>query len=202
MEVFCIPVGAIQENCYILASQAKNAVLVDPGDNAPAIEKLLEEHGLAVKKFLLTHGHFDHIGAVKELAEKWNAPVYAAKKEEAMLSSAQHSRCAEPIVADVWLADGDKIQQDELEISVISTPGHSAGSVCYLCGDVMFSGDTLFAGDIGRCDLYSGNFAAMLKSLEKLKKLEGNYRVLPGHGPSSTLEKEKERNPYMTGEIL
>jgi len=210
MNVYAVVVGAIRENCFILASDAKNAAIIDPGDDAHLIEELLAENGLTVKMILLTHGHFDHIGAVKEIAEKWNAPVYAAQKEEKLLSSAQLNRAGNRygdaerfnVTADYWLQDGDKITLDELEITVMSTPGHSAGSLCYFCGDYMFSGDTLFAGDVGRCDLYSGNFAAMLKSMEKLRKIEKNYQVLPGHGPASTLDKEKIRNPYMTGEIL
>jgi len=210
MEVFRVVVGAIQENCYILASAEKNAAIVDPGDDAQRIAKVVEEQGLAVKQIWLTHGHFDHIGAVKELARKYGAEVYASRLEEKLLGSSQLNRAGFrygddqrfQVVADHWLEDGDTLQLDELEVKVIATPGHSAGSVCFLCGDVMFSGDTLFSGDIGRCDLYSGSYPTMLQSLEKLKKLDRNCHVLPGHGPASTLEKEKERNPYMTGEAL
>lgn len=210
MEVYTVVCGPIRENCYLLASAAKNAAIVDPGDDAELIQNAVKENNLTPKMILLTHGHFDHIGAVKELAALYGVPVYAAQKEEALLASANLNRAGNrygsaeryQVSADQWLADGDTLTLDELEIKVISTPGHSAGSVCYLCGDVMFSGDTLFAGDIGRCDLYSGNFAAMLKSLERLKALPQNYRVLPGHGPASTLDKEKTRNPYMTGEAL
>ena len=209
MDVYAVVCGPIRENCFIMASNEKNAAIVDPGDDAELIEELLAEQGLTVKMILLTHGHFDHIGAVKEIAEKWNAPIYAAQKEEALLKSAQLNRAGNrygnadryQVTADHWLQDGDVITLDELEISVMSTPGHSAGSLCYFCGDYMFSGDTLFAGDVGRCDLFSGNYAAMLKSLEKLRKIEKDYQVLPGHGPASTLAKEKIRNPYMTGEI-
>ena len=210
MEVFRVVVGAIQENCYLLASAEKNAALVDPGDDAQRIAKAVEEQGLTVKQIWVTHGHFDHIGAVKELAKKYGAKVYASKLEEKLLGSSQLNRAGFrygddqrfQVVADHWLEDGDILRLDELEAKVIATPGHSAGSICFLCGDVMFSGDTLFAGDIGRCDLFSGNYQTMLQSLEKLKQLEANYHVLPGHGPASTLEKEKERNPYMTGEAL
>lgn len=210
MEVFRVVVGAIQENCYLLASAEKNAALVDPGDDAQRIAKAVEEQGLTVKQIWLTHGHFDHIGAVKELAKKYGAKVYASKLEEKLLGSSQLNRAGFrygddqrfQVVADHWLEDGDILRLDELEAKVMATPGHSAGSICFLCGDVMFSGDTLFAGDIGRCDLFSGNYQTMLQSLEKLKQLEVNYHVLPGHGPASTLEKEKERNPYMTGEAL
>ncbi len=179
MEVYTVVCGPIQENCYILASGAKNAALVDPGDVADHIARVVAEHGLAVKMILLTHGHFDHIGAVKELAARYGAPVYAARQEEKLLASADLNRAGNrygnaeryQVAADFWLQDGDKITLDELEIAVLATPGHSAGSLCFLCGDVMFSGDTLFAGDIGRCDLYSGSLETMLQSLEKLKKV-------------------------------
>lgn len=210
MEVFRVVVGAIQENCYILVSAEKNAAVVDPGDDAERIAQVVEEQGLTVKQIWLTHGHFDHIGAVKELAQNWGAKVYAARKEEKLLGSAQLNRAGYrygddqrfQVVADHWLNDGDFLQLDELNIKVIETPGHSAGSICFLCEDIMFSGDTLFAGDIGRCDLFSGDYTTMLQSLEKLKKLKIDYKVLPGHGPASTLEKEKNSNPYMTGEVL
>ena len=210
MELYHLVVGAIQENCYILASQQKNAAVIDPGDDAARINALLEEKGLSVNMILLTHGHFDHIGAVKELVKKWGAKVYAAKQEQILLESSELNRAGFRygdddrfhLTADVWLNDGDVFRLDEMEFTTVATPGHTAGSLCYLCGNLMFSGDTLFAGDVGRCDLYSGNFAAMVNSLEKLKQLTQDYQVLPGHGPASTLSRERVRNPYMTGEAL
>lgn len=209
MEVYAVVVGAIEENCFVLATEAKNAAVIDPGDDAYLIEELLAEKDLTVKMILLTHGHFDHIGAVKQIAEKWSVPVYAAAEEKLLLGSSHLNRAGNrfgdaeryEVTADYWLHDGDTFVLDELKIDVVATPGHTAGSLCYLCGDYMFSGDTLFAGDIGRCDLYSGDYNTMLQSLEKLKALEKDYYVLPGHGPVSTLSKEKMRNPYMTGEI-
>lgn len=210
MDVYSLVVGAIQENCYIAVTQANRAVIVDPGDDADYISSVLKEKKLTPAAILLTHGHFDHIGAVKELAAAWNVSVYAAKAEEKLLGSGRLNRAGFrygnderfEVTADVWLEDGDRVTVDELEFTVIATPGHTAGSVCYQCDAYIFSGDCLFAGDIGRCDLYSSDYAAMLNSLEKLKQLPGDYRVLPGHGPTTLLSREKAHNPYMTGEML
>ena len=210
MELYTLQVGSIEENCYILGDDEKNAAVEDPGDQADEIAGLAEQHGLTVRLILLTHGHFDHIGAVKELAARWGVPVYAGASEQQLLGSARLNRAGFhfgddsrfEITADRWLQDGETFSLDELDFEVIATPGHTAGGVCYRCGDLLFTGDTLFAGDIGRCDLYGGDYDAMLRSLDKLKALPGNPRVLPGHGPKSWLEDERTGNPYMTGEAL
>ncbi len=210
MELFTLAVGPLQENCYILSSQEGNALVVDPGDEGQRIAEFLRSKSLTPTKILLTHAHYDHVGAVKELKEAFGVEVYANELEEIIFASTKRRKFGAraqtderyDITPDVNLSDGDIITQDELSVSLFHTPGHTPGSSCYLCGEYMFSGDTLFAGDIGRCDLLGGDYEVMKQSLEKLKTLKEDYTVLPGHGPSSTLERERQRNPYMTGEAL
>lgn len=207
MEIFKLkPLSVCGTNSYIIAGEQGNAVLIDAPDDAYYIKNRLSEKGLNLKKILLTHGHFDHVGAVAELAESTNCQVYIHEADKPKLTDdsknlASHFGLGSIRHYDKAVAfnDGDIIKMDELEFKVIHTPGHTSGSVCFIIGGNMFSGDTLFARSIGRTDMPDGNTMVMLKSLEKLAKVEENYTVYPGHMSTTTLDEEKKYNPYLRG---
>ena len=185
----------LNTNTFLLIGNAGHAVVIDPAAAAEEYERLLTEHGAALTHILLTHGHHDHVGAVKALKKKYGAAVY--------LGNGDHdgTRLFPLTDADVDVAysDGADIAVDDMTFHVIATPGHSQGAVCLLCGDVLFSGDTLFAGEIGRCDLDGGSYPVMLHSLAKLKAaVQINAQVLPGHEAFSDMDTEKAQNPYLS----
>lgn len=206
MEVIKITVGSIEENCFIVKLGEGRAIIIDPGDEGGKIAALLEEQSLKPEKILLTHGHFDHIGAAAFLKEKYHIPVYIGEKDECMLTDREKSAAViapfmefNPVSADRTLKDGDEIDLGGSSVSVMETPGHSAGSVCFIIGSCIFAGDTLFRGSVGRTDLYSGDFREQEKSLKKLAQLKGSYILYCGHGADSTLDEEKRFNPYLAG---
>ena len=190
-------------NCYFLIDeQTGHVAIVDPGFEAQKVIRMTK--GYKVDVVLLTHAHFDHISAVGEVLAATGAKLAAheAALEElthpqASVSGLFGSRAPDPLKPDILLKDGDVLQVGNLEIKALYTPGHSHGDCCYLCNDVIFSGDILFQGDVGRTDLPGGSYPALLKSLQKLKQLPGDYRVFPGHGPETTLEAERRHNSYM-----
>ena len=205
MKIYTLSLGELSTNCYIVASNENNAVLIDPGANAEKIIELLQEKGVILKKILLTHGHFDHIMAVADIIKKINVPVYIHVMDKLKLTSITENLYAYFPVSEPFneinhsenLNDGDIIVQDELRFHVMHTPGHSSGSVCYICDDVIFSGDTLFKGSIGRTDPPHGSYSDIIKSLEIINKLEGDYKVYPGHGNSTTLDNERQYNIFL-----
>ena len=189
-----LTLGDYQTNCYILREAGeKTCCVVDPGYEPETILSFLEEKGLTLGAILLTHGHFDHVGAVRLLAAETGCRVYLCKEDLAL----------PPMLTDGALyytdsyQDGDTLSLWGLTIRVLQTPGHTPGSVCLLVEDSMFAGDTLFAGSCGRTDLPGGNSRAMRASLHRLAALTENYTVYPGHGGSSTLAQEKQYNPYL-----
>lgn len=200
------PLSVCGTNSYIVAGEQGNAVLIDAPDDADYILSELQARKLTLKKILLTHGHFDHIGAVSELADLTGCEVYVHEADKSKLSDVNGS-----LVTHFGLnefneyknakafKDGDIINMDELEFRVIHTPGHTSGSVCFAVGDDMFTGDTLFARSIGRTDMPDGNISQMMSSLKKLASFNKNYNVYPGHMSATTLEYEKKYNPYMRG---
>ncbi|MGN0614077.1 MAG: MBL fold metallo-hydrolase [Porcipelethomonas sp.] len=206
MKVKRILVGVLCANCYIIETEEKNAVAVDTGSNFEKIKKYLDDNGLVLKKILLTHGHFDHMGAAAQAAQAYNAEVYIHELDAVMLSDRRASLADEvgggayePVEKYTTVKDGDIIKQDELEFQVIHTPGHTKGGVCYKCGDSLFTGDTLFRLSMGRTDFPGGSSDQMFSSLERLGKLDGDYCVYPGHNETSTLSFERENNPYIKG---
>jgi len=142
---------------------------------------------------LLTHGHFDHVGGVRGIAEKTNCPVYIHEKD----LSQPAEMTAGPLYYTHTYGEGDMLSLAGLSVRVLHTPGHTQGSVCLLCEDTMFSGDTLFMGSMGRVDFPGGSWNQMMASLDRLKTLPGDYRVYPGHGPATRLSEERQFNPYM-----
>ena len=206
MKLFNVPVGTLGTNCYILASETGNCIVIDPGAQAEKLLKFIRDNKLTIKKILLTHGHHDHVGAVKALLESDELlNAYIGERDLEMLTDPQQTFAVlqMPEAPDYiaprtkTLADGDEIVVDELKIKVVTTPGHTHGCVCYIIGDIIFAGDTVFLNDIGRCDLYNSDYSAMKRSLLKLCALPGNYTVYPGHGSSTTLEYERKNNMYI-----
>lgn len=192
------------ENMYILIDEeTKKCAVVDPGGANDKILSYLKKNSLDLEYILLTHGHGDHIGAVNDIKSKTNATIIAHADEKELLNDNRKNlsysmHCGpQELDADIYVHDKDKLELGNLKLSFIHTPGHTKGCMCIRVNDDMFTGDTLFAGSIGRTDLYGGDYKQIEKSLKKLKKFEDNVKVHPGHGPSSTLGIEKMSNPYM-----
>lgn len=203
MTVTYFAVGALQVNCVLIADEADNAVVIDPGDDAAELIAHIRSRKLAVKAVLLTHAHFDHLLAAYEVMEAFGAPLWLHEAEAPTLTDTGKSLIPEyrqPYVlkADRLLKDGERFVVGALEGEVLHTPGHTVGSCCYRFGDVLISGDTLFAQSIGRTDLPGGNTAQMLQSLRRLSALPDTLRVIPGHGPETVLGYERHYNPYLS----
>ena len=192
MQVHTLTLGAYQTNCYILQNGSRCAI-IDPGYEPARILAFLEEKGLKAEAILLTHGHFDHVGAVRELASELDVKVYIHEGD----LSLPPQFTAGPLYYTKTYAEGTQLKLAGLDIAVLHTPGHTPGSVCLLCEDALFSGDTLFARSCGRTDLAGGDPEAMTASLKRLAALDRDYRVFPGHNSATTLALEKEYNPYM-----
>ena len=202
-----IEVGALGTNCYIAFEDTgkKSCVIIDPGDDAGKIINVMSELGLIPAAILLTHGHFDHIGAVGGLLERYpQIRVYAGKDENAVLQDPElnlTARIRRPQKVDVdrLLENNEIFEEAGIEFKVILTPGHTMGSVCYLVksGNVLFSGDTLFRMSMGRTDFPTGNETQIFESLRKLALLPDETVVYPGHGPATTIGEEKRDNPYI-----
>lgn len=194
LHVHVLSLGAYQTNCYIIhEAAAKTCCILDPGYHADVILEKVASLGLSVEAILLTHGHFDHVGAVKEIAAETECKVYLCGEDLSM----PPSMTAGPLFYTHTYGDGDRLHLAGLDITVLHTPGHTPGSVCLLVDSAIFSGDTLFAGSCGRTDLPGGSWAVILKSLRRLRELEGDYQVYPGHGEATTLAEEKKYNPYL-----
>ena len=197
-----IVLGMLANNCYLLTDEksGKSALV----DCTEASDKMLEFIGDAQLEYiLLTHGHFDHIGGVAGIKEKYGAKAVIGKADEGMLSSGKLSLASfsfasqNNTTADITVGDGDTITLGETVITVMTTPGHTKGGVCYIADDVIFTGDTLFCCDCGRTDFPGGSFDEIKQSLKRIASLEKNYTVYPGHDEFSTLDFEKKNNPYM-----
>jgi len=198
MIIKTVMAGIYDANCYIVMdSKSKEAVVLDPGGDGPKLEKIIDEMGAKVKFILLTHGHVDHVGGVEYLADKYKVPFYINKIDEELMEN-DNSVYGSIRVADGYLQDGDVLKFGDKTIKVIHTPGHTKGGVCFLIDDKCFTGDTLFQGSIGRTDFIGGDFKEIINSIKtKLLTLGDNVQVYPGHGSSSTIAFEKERNPFL-----
>ena len=201
MRVLSLMVGPIMTNCYILCDEAaKVCAVIDPGDEAGRIEEEIASSGCTPTMILLTHGHFDHCTGVAGLLEKWpELPVYIHEADVVDTVGDQLKFCRLGEKNQRYYHEGDKLTVGNLTLDVMETPGHSQGSVSLLVEGqhVIFSGDTLFRGNCGRCDFPGGDYRAMVRSLGRLGKLEGHYAVYPGHEEATDMDYERKANPYM-----
>lgn len=196
LQVHTLPLGSYQTNCYIVHdSEATTCAVIDPGYDAQTVLDAVSKLGLTVDAVLLTHGHFDHVGGVRQLAADTDCQVYLCDKELSLPSMMTSGG----LYYTHTYEDGDSISLAGLTFRVLHTPGHTPGSVCLIAEDVMFSGDTLFAGSCGRVDFPGSSVEDMRTSLARLQAIEEDYRVLPGHCEATTLSREKAYNPYLKG---
>ena len=200
MDIKIINNNSMGTNTYIVSVE-KEAIVIDPVGNLNSITSYIKENELKVNYILLTHGHGDHIGLVPELREITKAPVYIHSKDEEMIEDStinlsEKNKKTVAFKSDYHYDDKNDLKLGEKTIKIIHTPGHTKGSVCIQIKDSLFTGDTLFKGSIGRTDFYGGDYNTIIQSLNKLKTLDSNLKVYPGHGPSSQLSTECMTNPY------
>ncbi|WP_238900799.1 MBL fold metallo-hydrolase [Clostridium sp. YIM B02500] len=190
--------GMYEENCYLIMDEGtKELAIIDPGGQPNSIEKEISRLDGKPKFILLTHGHMDHVGAVIELMNKLNIPFYISENEEQYMKNDEFVFGSLP-KASKYLKEGDTVSLGNNIIKVIETAGHTAGGICFLVNDELFTGDTLFQGSIGRSDFPGGNGAQLIKNIkEKLLPLGDSVKVYPGHGPASTIGYEKRNNPFL-----
>ncbi len=205
MQIIRIPAGIYAANCYLVYDElTKEGIVIDPGGDADDIISKIEELGLKIKYIVLTHAHGDHIAGVEELKSYTKAKVAIHKEDEPLIKdgtknlSSMMAMGTVEFAADILLEEGDKLTFGNLEAYVIHTPGHTPGGICLKIEDNLFSGDTLFAGSIGRTDFEYSSFDDIMHSIrEKLLALPDETKVYPGHGPTTTLKMEKQINPFI-----
>lgn len=206
-QIYQLPLGALQTNCYIIEGENKRAVVIDPA-SVTELEMFLNVHALTLGTITITHGHYDHFAGAAELCRRFGAKLLASAPDEEMYGSAVKSWADfmpvefQPIKPDILYSDGEEFTAEGLKFRVMSAPGHTAGScLLFMQNDgeeVIFCGDVVFLCGIGRTDGYSGSTREMLDSLEKIVKLPGDFKIYPGHGSSTTLSYERENNPYLS----
>ena len=205
-----IPLGPLQTNCYILWNTKNECLVVDPGGEGEKLIQWLENHSLTPLAILLTHAHFDHIGAVDQVRDNYSIPVYIHEKEakwllDPALNGSQLFMMGDLIrlkPADYILTNEKHLSIGDFQLELFETPGHSPGSISYYVQEsgIVLAGDTLFMGSIGRSDLPGGNHKELLASIhEKLLTLPESTTVLPGHGPETSIEGEMDSNPFLNG---
>jgi hydroxyacylglutathione hydrolase len=202
-----LPVGLLQCNCSILGDEtSREAIVVDPGDDIPAIQAILQRHGLTVKFIVITHAHIDHIAGAQGLKRLTGAPIFYNQNDLPLVKmmdvQASWLRVPTPEVAppDASLTDGQTVAISGLSGTVLHTPGHTQGSVCLYLPDhsLLLAGDTLFAGSVGRTDLPGGDTEQLIRSIhDRLLPLPDDVTVVPGHGPNTTIGEERQSNPFL-----
>jgi len=208
VKALIVPVTPFQQNCTVLWSDAtKQAVVIDPGGDLPNIERAIAKAQVTVEKIWLTHGHVDHVGCAAELKSRLKVSIEGPHRDDLFLlqrviESARSFGMTEAanVTPDRWLRDGDKVEVGQLTFDVLHCPGHSPGSVVFLNQKERLAivGDVLFAGSIGRTDLPGGNHLQLLKSIrDKLMSLDDEVVVISGHGPTTTIGRERATNPFL-----
>lgn len=187
MKIRTLTLGDFETNCYLVSDENGVTAVVDPGYEPEVILARAAQEHLQIAAILLTHGHFDHVGAVKAIADATGCPVWMNEKERALPPFLTNGKL---YITDLF-KEGDAVQVGRMTFAVLETPGHTPGSVCLQCENVLFSGDTLFAGSYGRTDLPGGSAADIRASLRRLAALPENLTVLPGHGEATTLDRER-----------
>lgn len=200
--------GEIGTNCYLLYNKEnREAVLIDPADEADTIKEMMASKNCILKAILLTHGHYDHVGAAVEISKATKAPIYAGECEKEVLEnpdinlSSMMGEYPIRLIADKWLTDGEVIELAGITIRCIHTPGHTKGGMSYYVEDasILFSGDTLFAASVGRTDFPTGSMSELVRSIKsKLLILPENTKVFTGHGESTSIAYEKQYNPFLS----
>ncbi len=199
MNIQCRALGPVQANCY-LVTQDGHALIIDPGDKIVDLSTWLD--GNELDAILLTHAHFDHIAGLDSILENYPVPVYLHSSEHSFLQDTKLNASAYFYQRVISYAQPKSLVEGPMHIGTFDlkidhTPGHSIGSCCIRIGECLFTGDTLFQGSCGRIDLPTGSLEQMEQSLARLKKLPPSLRIYPGHGPDSTMEQEKQWNPYL-----
>ncbi len=200
-----LPVGELQANAYILfVDNSEKCLIIDPGGEAYKLIKFIKNNCLKPASIILTHGHFDHCGAAKELKSLYKIPIMIHENDEDLLISPLYMELSnllsipQPGKADLLLKDNEIIKEGGIELKVIHTPGHTQGSICLKSsGNLLFTGDTLFNGSVGRSDLQESDTYKLKESLNILKQFSPDTIILPGHGESSTIKQEIELNPFL-----
>lgn len=193
MKIYTLPLGQLQTNCYLVADGDGVAAVIDPAAEPERILQTARESSLTIRAILLTHGHFDHVGAIAGLTQALHCPVWMHENELTLPEYLTDG----PLYYTDGYGEGDTVTVGKLNFTVLHTPGHTPGSVCLRCEDALFTGDTLFAGSCGRTDFSGGSGSEMCRSLRRLAQLPGDLAVYPGHGEATTLEREKRENPYL-----
>ena len=197
--------GALQTNCYLISHQeTKETIVIDPAEEAERIQKVIEKDGLTLVAIFLTHGHFDHIGAADLLRKWYHVPIYCYKTEKELLEKPEWNLSEMfgrgiSLKVDGVFQEGEKLHYLEKEILVIHTPGHTKGSCCFYFSEegVLISGDTLFAGSVGRTDFPTGSSQELKKSVLRIAELPEETKIYPGHYEETTVFDEKQCNPFL-----
>ncbi|HGJ67111.1 TPA: MBL fold metallo-hydrolase [bacterium] len=208
MIIRSLALGLMQANCYLLECEKTNsAVVIDPGGDTEEILNLIKKGNLELKAIINTHGHIDHIASNNDLKKNSSAKLYIHKADADMITNPQKNLSffiGEPFIsvsADILLKDGDIIDIGEISLKVRHTPGHSPGSICLIADGVIFTGDLLFAGSIGRYDFPGSSYDQIMLSLKMIMELDNDIIVYSGHGPKTTIGEEKKNNPFLQSEI-
>jgi hydroxyacylglutathione hydrolase len=204
MKIQNIPVGPLQVNCFVVYDEEVNdAIIIDPGDEPEKIISFIEAGKFRVSSIVCTHSHFDHVGAVRRLKEVTDAPVVIHKDDLGIYMHAEEQavmwglRMEQPPKPDSFVLEGDEITAGSLRFRVLHTPGHSPGGICLYGNDVIFTGDTIFAGSVGRTDFPGGSYDSLKKSFARIISLPPETKILSGHGPETTVGIERKSNFFV-----